>query len=52
MAPVKKVKKYDGKPFSRFIVSAYENEIIGPTEFKRYLNLPIDSIDSLYDEIF
>ncbi|MCL2115855.1 MAG: ImmA/IrrE family metallo-endopeptidase [Methanobrevibacter sp.] len=52
MAPVQKVKKYEGKPFSRFIVSAYENEIIGPTEFKRYLNLPSDSIDSLYDEIF
>ncbi|MDR0912666.1 MAG: ImmA/IrrE family metallo-endopeptidase [Methanobrevibacter sp.] len=52
MAPVQKVKKYDGKPFSRFIVSAYENGFIGPTEFKRYLNLHINLIDSLHDEIF
>jgi Zn-dependent peptidase ImmA (M78 family) len=51
MNPVEKSKKYVGKPFSRFILSAYENNIIGPTEFKKYTNLSIDSINSLYDKL-
>ncbi|MDR3223295.1 MAG: ImmA/IrrE family metallo-endopeptidase [Methanobrevibacter sp.] len=52
ISPVGKVKKYVGKPFSRFIIDAYENNIIGYSSFQKYLDLDIDLLDSLHDEVY
>ncbi|NMO09498.1 ImmA/IrrE family metallo-endopeptidase [Methanobacterium subterraneum] len=49
MSAIDKKKKYEGKAYSRFILNAYENKIISPTKFMRYLDLPVDAADSLYE---
>lgn len=51
MSPIAKTKKYEGKAYSRFIINAYENNIISSVTLMRYLNIPIDYIDSLYEEV-
>lgn len=52
MSAIDKKKKYEGKPYSRFILNAYEHKIISSTKFMRYLNLSIDSADSLYELVY
>ncbi|MDR0912237.1 MAG: ImmA/IrrE family metallo-endopeptidase [Methanobrevibacter sp.] len=52
MSKILKKKKYDGKPYSRFILNAYENNIISSSKFMRYLDIPVDKIDSLEEELF
>ena len=52
MSSLDKKRKYEGKPYSRFMLNAYENRIISSTKFMRYLDLPIDDVDSLYDLVY
>lgn len=51
MSKIAKKKKYEGKPYSRFILNAYENEIISYSKIIRYLNISPNEIDSLYEEV-
>lgn len=39
--------KYEGKPYTQFILNAYNNKIITSTKLMRYLDIPIDKINSL-----
>lgn len=52
MAPAMKKKKYEGKPYTRFILNAYENEIISSSKFMRYLDISVDEVNSLHEELF
>ncbi|MEL7669391.1 ImmA/IrrE family metallo-endopeptidase [Methanobacterium sp.] len=52
MSPVNKKVKYDGKAYSRLIVSAYENNIISPVTFSRYLDLPVTDVGKLINNIY
>lgn len=52
MSAIDRKKKYEGKPYSRFILNAYENKIISSTKFMRYLDLSIDAADSLYELVY
>lgn len=52
MAPVDKKVKYDGKPYSRLIVSAYQNNIISPINFSRYMDLPVTDAEKLAEKIY
>lgn len=52
MAPADKKIKYEGKSYSRLIVSAYENKIISPITFSRYMNLPVTDIENLLDKLY
>lgn len=52
MSHVSKKKKYDGEFYSRFILNAYENNIISSSKFMRYLDIPIDKIESLHEEVY
>ena len=49
---VPKKKKYDGEFYSRFILNAYENNIISSSKLMRYLDFPIEKIESLHEELF
>ncbi|MEN6292268.1 MAG: XRE family transcriptional regulator [Methanobacterium sp.] len=51
MSSIEKAKKYEGKTYSRFIINAYENNVISSVTFMRYLNVSIDNIDALFDEV-
>lgn len=44
--------KYEGKPYSRLMVSAYENKIISPVTFSRYMDLPVTAVEKLIDKIY
>lgn len=52
MSILTKKRKYEGKPYSRFMLNAYENRVISSTKFMRYLDLPIDAVNSLYDLVY
>lgn len=52
MAPVSKKIKYEGKPYSRLILSAYDHKIITPVNFSRYLDLPVTDAEKLAEKIF
>lgn len=45
-------QKYDGTPYTRLVLNAYENEIITSTEAMRYLDTSIDKFDKIYDEVW
>ena len=49
--PAKK-KKYEGQPYTRFILNAYENNLISSSKFMRYLDIPVDKIDKLHDVLY
>ncbi|KZX11104.1 ImmA/IrrE family metallo-endopeptidase [Methanobrevibacter curvatus] len=49
--PAKK-KKYEGQPYTRFILNAYENNLISSSRFMRYLDIPVDKIDKLHDVLY
>ena len=49
---VSKKKKYDGEFYSRFILNAYENNIISSSKLMRYLDFPIEKIEILHEELF
>lgn len=52
MAPVDKKIKYEGKPYSRLILSAYDHNIISPVNFSRYMDLPVTDVEKLAEKIF
>jgi len=41
MSKTAKKRKYEGKPYTRFILNAYEDNLITSSQFIRYLDLPI-----------
>lgn len=45
-------QKYDGTPFTRLVLNAYENEIITSTEAMRYLDTTVDKFDKIYSEVW
>lgn len=49
---VAKKKKYEGKPFMRFLLNAYENELISPVKFMKTADISIDYVNSLNDEMW
>jgi Zn-dependent peptidase ImmA (M78 family)/transcriptional regulator with XRE-family HTH domain len=52
MSKIVRSVKFEGKPFTRFILNAYENNSISASKFMRYLDFPIDMIDLLHEEIY
>ena len=51
--PIKqKKKKYDGEPYTRLILQAYENNIITAPRAVKYLDVPIDQFESISNEIW
>jgi Zn-dependent peptidase ImmA (M78 family) len=52
MAPVAKKIKYEGKPYSRIIISAYDHDLISPVNFSRYMDLPVSDAEKLAEKIF
>lgn len=50
-AKIKK-KKYDGEPYTRLVLQAYENNIITAPKAVRYLDTPIDKFESISNEIW
>lgn len=49
--PIRKMK-YDGTPYTRLILNAYENEIITSTQAMRYLDTSIDKFERIYNEVW
>lgn len=52
MAEKYKKKKYDGEPYTRLVLQAYENNIITAPKAVRYLDTPIDNFESISNEIW
>lgn len=52
MAEKHKKKKYDGEPYTRLVLQAYENNIITAPKAVRYLDTPIDKFESISNEIW
>lgn len=52
MAEKHKKKKYEGEPYTRLVLQAYENNIITAPKAVRYLDTPIDKFESISNEIW
>ena len=52
MAAKHKKKKYDGEPYTRLVLQAYENNIITAPKAVKYLDTPIDKFESISNEIW
>ena len=44
-------KKYDGIPYTRLILNAYNNEIITSTQAMRYLDTSLDNFEKISDGV-
>lgn len=47
-----KKRKYDGEPYTKLVLQAYENNIITAPKAVRYLDTPIDQFESISNEIW
>ena len=52
MAEKFKKKKYEGEPYTRLVLQAYENNIITAPKAVKYLDTPIDKFESIRNEIW
>lgn len=44
-------KKYDGMPYTRLVLNAYDNEIITSTQAMRYLDTSLDNFEKISNEV-
>lgn len=52
MAPERKKKKFDGEPYTKLVLQAFENNIITAPKAVRYLDVPIDKFERISNEIW
>lgn len=52
MSPKYKKKKYEGVPYTRLVLQAYENKIITAPKAVKYLDTSIDNFESISNEIW
>ena len=45
-------KKYDGEPYTKLVLSAYENNVITSTQAMRYLDTSLDNFDKINEDIW
>jgi Zn-dependent peptidase ImmA (M78 family) len=45
-------KKYDGEPYTKLVLTAYENNVITSTQAMRYLDTSLDNFDKISKDIW
>ena len=52
MPTERKKKKFDGEPYTRLVLRAFENNVITAPKAVKYLDAPIDKFESISNEIW
>ena len=52
MSAERKKKKFDGEPYTRLVLQAFENNIITAPKAVKYLDIPIDKFERVSSEIW